>query len=87
MNLHFPLPSPTTREQESKFGTQIIPGGVRFRLWAPDARAVMLLRYQEDLDPSDIARALGMSVNTVKSHVRRSLDWLRAQYTGEDHGY
>jgi len=54
---------------------------------APDARAVMLLRYQEDLDPSDIARALGMSVNTVKSHVRRSLDWLRAQYTGEDHGY
>ena len=45
MNLHFPLPSPTTREQESKFGTQIIPGGVRFRIWAPDARAVSLKLY------------------------------------------
>jgi RNA polymerase sigma-70 factor (ECF subfamily) len=54
---------------------------------APDARAVMLLRYQEDLDPGDIAAALGMSVNTVKSHVRRSIDWLRAQYAGEEHGY
>jgi RNA polymerase sigma-70 factor (ECF subfamily) len=54
---------------------------------APDARAVMLLRYQEDLDPGDIAAVLGMSVNTVKSHVRRSIEWLRAQYAGEEHGY
>jgi RNA polymerase sigma-70 factor (ECF subfamily) len=54
---------------------------------APDARAVMLLRYQEDLDPGDIATALGMSVNTVKSHVRRSIEWLRTQYAGEEHGY
>jgi RNA polymerase sigma-70 factor, ECF subfamily len=53
---------------------------------APDARAVMLLKYQEDLDPTDIAAALGMSVNTVKSHLRRSLQWLREQYTGDDHG-
>jgi RNA polymerase sigma-70 factor (ECF subfamily) len=52
-----------------------------------DARAVMLLRYQEDLDPMEISEALGMSVNTVKSHVRRSLEWLRAQYSGEEHGY
>ncbi len=35
---------------------------------APDARAVLLLRFQEDLDPSDIADVLTMSVNTVKSH-------------------
>jgi RNA polymerase sigma-70 factor (ECF subfamily) len=54
---------------------------------APDARAVMLLRYQEDLDPADIATALAMPVNTVKSHLRRSLDWLRAQYRGEEHEY
>jgi RNA polymerase sigma-70 factor (ECF subfamily) len=54
---------------------------------APDARAVMVLRYQEDLDPADIATALEMSVNTVKSHLRRSLEWLRAQYAGENHGY
>jgi RNA polymerase sigma-70 factor, ECF subfamily len=52
-----------------------------------DARAVMLLRFQEDLDPSEIASVLEMPVNTVKSHLRRSLDWLRVQCAGENHGY
>jgi RNA polymerase sigma-70 factor (ECF subfamily) len=51
----------------------------------PDARAVMLLRYQEDLDPTDIAAVLDMPLTTVKSHLRRSLEWLRAQYPGDDH--
>ena len=40
-------------------------------------RAVLLLRYQEDLDPTDIARTLSMSINTVKSHLKRSLTVLR----------
>jgi RNA polymerase sigma-70 factor (ECF subfamily) len=53
---------------------------------APDARAVMLLRLLEDLDPSDIATVLAMRLNTVKSHMRRSLDWLRAQYAGVERG-
>lgn len=52
----------------------------------PEARAVMLLRFQEDLDPSDIAAVLEMPVNTVKSHLRRSLDWLRERWNGESHG-
>lgn len=52
----------------------------------PDARAVMLLRYQEDLDPPDIAGVLDMPVATVKSHLRRSLEWLRTQCAGEQHG-
>lgn len=51
----------------------------------PDARVVMLLRYQEDLDPTDIAAVLDMPLPTVKSHLRRSLEWLRAQYPGDDH--
>lgn len=41
------------------------------------ARAVMLLRYQEDLDPLEIARTLDMPINTVKSHLKRSLAALR----------
>lgn len=41
------------------------------------ARAVMLLRYQEDLDPLEIARVLDMPINTVKSHLKRSLTVLR----------
>jgi RNA polymerase sigma-70 factor (ECF subfamily) len=52
----------------------------------PDARAVMILRYQEDLDPTDIAAVLDMPIPTVKSHLRRSLEWLRTQCAGETHG-
>ncbi len=52
---------------------------------APDARAVMLLRFQEDLDPTEIATVLSMPIPTVKSHLRRSLEWLRAQLQGDDH--
>jgi RNA polymerase sigma-70 factor, ECF subfamily len=40
-------------------------------------RAVVLLRYQEDLDPTDIARELDMPVNTVKSYLHRALGVLR----------
>jgi len=49
---------------------------------APMPRAVMLLRYQEDLDPLDIAQALELPVNTVKSHLKRSLAVLRTQLSG-----
>jgi len=41
------------------------------------ARMVVILRYQEDLDPSEIASVLDMPLNTVKSHLRRSLSILR----------
>jgi RNA polymerase sigma-70 factor, ECF subfamily len=41
------------------------------------ARAVVVLRYQEDLDPPEIAATLGMPVNTVKSHLKRSLAAMR----------
>jgi RNA polymerase sigma-70 factor, ECF subfamily len=50
-----------------------------------DARAVMLLRYQDDLDPTEIARVLSMSINTVKSHLKRSLAFLRTRTLGRDH--
>jgi len=42
-----------------------------------NARLVMILRYQEDLDPMDIAQALEMPLATVKSHLQRSLALLR----------
>jgi RNA polymerase sigma-70 factor, ECF subfamily len=40
-------------------------------------RAVLTLRYQEDLDPSEICRIFDMPVNTVKSHLHRALQALR----------
>lgn len=49
------------------------------------ARAVVLLRYQEDLDPPEIARTLDMPLNTVKSHLKRSLETLREQFTPPSH--
>jgi RNA polymerase sigma-70 factor (ECF subfamily) len=40
-------------------------------------RMVMILRYQEDMMPEEIASALDMPVRTVKSHLQRSLAILR----------
>ncbi|HUN26307.1 MAG TPA: sigma-70 family RNA polymerase sigma factor [Steroidobacteraceae bacterium] len=42
-------------------------------------RLVLLLRFQEDLDPAEIAAELAISVNTVKSHLKRSLERLRVR--------
>jgi RNA polymerase sigma-70 factor (ECF subfamily) len=53
---------------------------------SPEARTVLLLRYQEELVPTEIATVLAMPLNTVKSHLRRSLEWLRAQLHRESHG-
>jgi RNA polymerase sigma-70 factor (ECF subfamily) len=40
-------------------------------------RMVMVMRYQEDLDPSEIGQMLDMPVATVKSHLQRGLAMLR----------
>ena len=46
----------------------------------PDnARMVVILRYQEDLDPAEIADLLNMPISTVKSHLHRSLVVLRGR--------
>lgn len=44
---------------------------------APPARLALVLRYQEDLNPREIASTLKMPLATVKSHLRRGLDRLR----------
>jgi RNA polymerase sigma-70 factor (ECF subfamily) len=49
---------------------------------SPQARAVMLLRYQEDRDVAEIGALLEMPVNTVKSHIKRSLTTLRSRMIG-----
>jgi len=40
-------------------------------------RMVMVMRYQEDLAPAEIAALLEMPIATVKSHLQRSLALLR----------
>jgi RNA polymerase sigma-70 factor (ECF subfamily) len=44
-----------------------------------NARTVVILRYQEDLDPSEISKLLDMPISTVKSHLHRSLAVLRGR--------
>jgi RNA polymerase sigma-70 factor (ECF subfamily) len=44
-------------------------------------RLVMILRYQEDMFPEDIAEVLSMPLATVKSHLQRSLAMLREKVT------
>lgn len=43
------------------------------------ARMIVILRFQEDLRPADIAEILDLPVNTVKSHLHRSLAILRGK--------
>ena len=46
------------------------------------ARMVVVLRYQEEMDPTEIADVLHMPINTVKSHLRRSIAALRERLMG-----
>ena len=47
----------------------------------PRLRMTLVLRYQEDLEPAEIAAVLGVPLNTVKSSLRRSLARLREKLT------
>ena len=44
---------------------------------AETPRMVMILRYQEDLDPMEISEMMEIPLATVKSHLQRSLALLR----------
>jgi RNA polymerase sigma-70 factor, ECF subfamily len=44
-------------------------------------RMVVILRYQEDLGPAEIAELMRIPVNTVKSTLHRSLEELRKKLT------
>lgn len=50
---------------------------------SPRARMIVMLRYMDDLAPTEIAETLDMSLNTVKSHLRRGLLVLRARLQRE----
>jgi RNA polymerase sigma-70 factor (ECF subfamily) len=46
-------------------------------------RIVIVLRYQEGLEPEEISKLLNMNVSTVKTQLTRALDLLRAKTAGK----
>jgi RNA polymerase sigma-70 factor, ECF subfamily len=51
---------------------------------APTARAAVVLRFQEDLEPREIAELLDVPVATVKSRLHRALAVLRERLAREE---
>ena len=45
----------------------------------PAQRTILVLRYQEDMEPEDIAIELEMPLATVRSHLQRGLHLLRGK--------
>ena len=43
------------------------------------SRMIVILRYQEDMEPAEIAEMMGIPLGTVKSNLHRSLALLRAR--------
>jgi RNA polymerase sigma-70 factor (sigma-E family) len=55
------------------------------RVLPPRQRAVIVLRYYDDLSEAEIARTLGCSPGTVKSQASRALRTLRRELENADH--
>ncbi|MFF3664074.1 SigE family RNA polymerase sigma factor [Microtetraspora malaysiensis] len=71
-------PAPATSDVELR---QILVDGLR--ILPPRQRAVVVLRYWEDLTESQTAQILGCSIGTVKSQAFKALVRLRA-WLGEE---
>lgn len=59
--------------------------GQRLAQLSAQQRAVLVLRFYDDLTDVQIAHELGLSVGTVKTHIARGLARLREPAVEEDH--
>lgn len=77
---HLPEPVQASPQEEPVVGPLL---GRRLRrligALPADQRVALLLRYQEELAPREIAATLDVPVNTVKSRLQRALATLRRQ--------
>lgn len=71
------VPEPVEADHASAVAVSLSLRQALARL-APRQRAVLVLRFYEDLSEEQVAAALGCSVNTVKSQARDALKRMRA---------
>jgi len=71
------LPDASARDDDGDRDRRLVVRAALSRL-TPKQRAVLVLRYFEDLPESETAALLGCSVGTVKSQTRHALSRLRA---------
>jgi RNA polymerase sigma-70 factor (sigma-E family) len=75
-NLVAELPDTTVVWQQDRFDDE--PLWAALRALPPRQRAVMVLRYYEDLSEAEIATTLGITKGTVKSQANKAMANLRA---------
>jgi RNA polymerase sigma-70 factor (ECF subfamily) len=49
------------------------------KVLSPNQRTVFMMRFAEEMDLAEIAAAINMPINTVKTHLHRALKSVRAQ--------
>ncbi len=69
---HSPAPAPERRPAEIDVRLESMVQSL-----PPPLRSALVLRYQEDLGPAEIAALLDLPLATVKSDLRRALEMLR----------
>jgi RNA polymerase sigma-70 factor, ECF subfamily len=76
-------PAVNVKEQDSLLSEKIrrLIGGL-----PESVRMAVILRYQEDMDPAEIARVLDVPLNTVKSKLHRAVSILREKMTRSGKG-
>jgi RNA polymerase sigma-70 factor (sigma-E family) len=79
---HRELPTATLVDEEGRDPTAAADSRVAvvaaLRALPPEQRAVIVLRFYEDLTEAQTAQVLGIALGTVKSRTSRALDALRA---------
>ncbi|HEU4422309.1 MAG TPA: SigE family RNA polymerase sigma factor [Pilimelia sp.] len=82
-NRELPVERPTERPAAGDFGAEAAERDEMWRLIAKlphRQRAVLVLRYYEDLDDATIAETLDCSAATVRTHAMRALNMLRRHF-------
>lgn len=77
-------PDTTEPSHDARAGVERLDVEATLRRLPAEARLILLLCYAEDLPYAEVARVRGVSVNTVKTQLRRAKRLMRRHLKGED---